>query len=168
MSCCRAATIPAAKTKDPTPMSMSDVPKLSVFAKRLGNTAGKSTARMLVQVMIIMAPRYVVMNGLTGKGSRSFAVASCLDSVGWPFASDLAGGFGVSTALVGDCRRVATVGRMSKPFRTCGAEEYAVVAKRIAQQCSRKSVKAAGKVYGLKKLCRTCKIDHKSAAAWNR
>lgn len=55
--CWRAATMPAAKTKDPTPMSMRDLPKLSVFAKRLGKTCGKSTARIEAQVLIIMAPR---------------------------------------------------------------------------------------------------------------
>ena len=40
------------KTKAPTPKSMSDGPEAcSVLAKRRGNTAAKSTARMAAQVL---------------------------------------------------------------------------------------------------------------------
>ena len=52
----RADTTPPEKTNDPTPRSMRDVPQFSTLANRRGKTR-KSTARMAMQVMIIMAPR---------------------------------------------------------------------------------------------------------------
>lgn len=52
----RAATVPAEKTNEPTPRSISEVPQLSAFAKRRGKTR-KSTARIAMQVIAIMVPR---------------------------------------------------------------------------------------------------------------
>ena len=115
--------MPAAKTKDPTPRSIRELPKLSVLAKRRGKTDGKSTAKIEVQVLIIMAPRYVVMKGLTGSGSRSLGGCASFLSVGLPFATDLAGGFAVLSSYTADCRSVAMHGRISSPFKTCGAPE---------------------------------------------
>ena len=102
--------MPAANTKLPTPRSMSDVPKLSVFAKRRGNT-GKSTARILIHVEIIIEARYVVMNGLTGRRSRSLSEGA---SAGLPFGS----GFAISLDLTGDCNKVATDGKTRRPIKT--------------------------------------------------
>lgn len=48
-------TMPLASTNDPGPTSMSPVPKCSTLAKRRGN-AGKSTAKMAVQVHSINTP----------------------------------------------------------------------------------------------------------------
>ena len=73
-------------------MSMSDVPKDSVLANRLGKT-GKSTAKMLEQVMIIIAPRYAVMKGLTGSGSLSSLTSSSFDADDLPSVSGLRGVF---------------------------------------------------------------------------
>lgn len=52
----RAETTPPVNTKDPTPMSMSDVPQFSTFANRRGKMR-KSTARMAMQVITIIEPR---------------------------------------------------------------------------------------------------------------
>lgn len=63
----RAATRPAAKTKDPTPMSISDVPQFSTFANLRGNIL-KSTASMAKQVITIILPRYVVKKDFFRRG----------------------------------------------------------------------------------------------------
>lgn len=55
-------TIPAAKTNDPTPMSINPKPKCSVLANRRGKT-GKSTAKMQMAVMMSIEDRYVVTKG---------------------------------------------------------------------------------------------------------
>lgn len=52
----RAETTPFVKTNDPTPISIKDVPQFSAFAKRRGKMR-KSTAKMAMQVITIMAPR---------------------------------------------------------------------------------------------------------------
>lgn len=52
----REATRPAEKTKDPTPISISEVPQVSTFANLRGNSR-KSTARMHMHVTTIMFPR---------------------------------------------------------------------------------------------------------------
>lgn len=70
-----ADTRPAENTKDPTPISINDVPQVSTFAKRLGKTL-KSTSKIAKQVTIIIVPRYAVMNGLIGSGSKSLPVGS--------------------------------------------------------------------------------------------
>lgn len=67
----RAETTPAEKTNDPTPKSIRDVPQFSTLANRRGK-ARKSTARIATQVTTIIAARYVVRNGWTGKGSNPF------------------------------------------------------------------------------------------------
>ena len=68
-----------------------------------------------------MAPRYVAIKGLTGNGDISEGVLSSLDSAGLPFASDFVGTFADVSPFEVDCNSVATVGRMRRPLRTCGA-----------------------------------------------
>ena len=51
----RAETTPAEKTKEPTPMSISEVPQFSTFAYRRGKIR-KSTANIATQVTTIIVP----------------------------------------------------------------------------------------------------------------
>ena len=104
------------------------------------------------------------MKGLTGSESRSLAGLASVWLVGLPLAANLADGFAALSSLFVGCRSVAMHGKTRSPTNTCGAPEYIVVANRMAQQFKRKSVTAAGKLYGLKKFCRDCNRDHRSAA----
>lgn len=55
-------------------------------------------------------------------------------------------------------------GTTNSKFSSAGAEEYAVVAKRIAATLSKKSARNAAGLYGVKKFCRDCRADHSRAA----
>lgn len=58
-------------------------------------------------------------------------------------------------------------GRIRSKLSSAGADEYAVVAKRIAPTLSKKSVKNAAGPYGTKKFRRDWRADQSKTAAWN-
>jgi hypothetical protein len=134
----RADTTPMLKTKDPTPMSISEVPQFSTFAKRRGKMR-KSTARMAAQVMIIMPPRYMVTKGLKGKG---FCFASCEVDAGFAVARR----WRVGDGFAGDVRSRNKAGMTRNAFRRIGFDEWIVIAERMAPQFSRISVRHADAV----------------------
>ena len=143
----RAETTPPENTKEPTPKSMRDVPQFSTLAKRRGKTL-KSTARIATQVMTIIAERYVVMKGWIGRGSELPELCSLVEES----FSDRRGGFDFCWGRDREeLRRIRAAGEARRTLRSKGAEEYKVVAKRIANTLIRKSVTRAVVVYGLKK-----------------
>lgn len=125
--------MPAEKTKEPTPMSMSEVPQFSTLAKRRGKTL-KSTASMAAQVMTIMVPLYVVTKGLMGRGSRASL---------WPAPFGVGFLRVLSLCSLDDPSGVSAAGMRRRAFRRTRLFEYKVVAKRMAAQFRRKSTRHA-------------------------
>lgn len=58
-----------------------------------------------------------------------------------------------------------TAGEMRRMLSRSGAEEYSVVANRIAMTLSRKSVIRDAAVYGVKKERRDCRADQRRTEA---
>ena len=58
------------------------------------------------------------MKDLIGNASKSSSVVASFGSAGFPFASGLDDAFASWSFLVVDCSKVATVGKISSPFRT--------------------------------------------------
>ena len=125
-----AATSPAEKTNEPTPMSIKEVPQVSTFAKRRGKTR-KSTARIARHVIIIMPPLYAVMKGRIGSGLNFSSSESLPDCAG--FATCLEG-----LEFVGRMNR-AMAGNMRRQLRSTGLVEYIVMADRRHMTLRRKS-----------------------------
>jgi hypothetical protein len=61
--------------------------------------------------------------------------------------------------------RTMRAGEMRRTSRSKGADEYAVIAKRMAPTLRRKSAINATGPYGVKKDCRDCRDDQSRAAA---
>ena len=123
----RAATKPAAKTKDPTPISMSDVPQFSTFANLRGNIL-KSTASIAIHVITSIPPRYVVKKDFFGSGLGASSFVS-FDGGNFTF-------FGIGA--LGAAYMRAT-GASRRILRRRGVSAYKVVARRIAPTLRRKS-----------------------------
>lgn len=62
---------------------------------------------------------------------------------------------------------IRAAGRIRSRLSSVGADEYAVVAKRIAQTLSKKSARKAAGPYGAKRFCREWRADQSKAAALN-
>ena len=153
-------TNPAEKTKDPTPISISDVPQVSTFAKRLGKTR-KSTARIATHVETIIVPLYAVTKGRTGSGSRfSWLSESFLGVL-------VGGGFRgfFCWLFAGGRAHRRTAGETSRALSSRMFDEYSVVANKKAATFSKKSARNAGKLYLRKKFCRDWRADQSRYAA---
>ena len=98
---------------------------------------------------------------MVGNGSQEPADEGCC-ALGAPGGLTLA-----CLGAAAGVKYAKTAGVRSSRFRAKGKDEYSVVAKRMAAQLRRKSVKHAASVYGMKKRCRDCKTDQSKTATYS-